>query len=100
MSTALEKSLDDIISSSRKARKVASKQKTGKTTGKTTAAKAVGKVTGKAQKKSAVVAKSGKTAKPTLVKSAAAPAIDLSAATKVVAHGLPMDLKQDVVKVC
>lgn len=96
MSTALEKSLDDIISSSRKARKVASKQKTGKTT----AAKAVGKVTGKAQKKSAVVAKSGKTAKPTLLKSAAAPAIDLSAATKVVAHGLPMDLKQDVVKVC
>lgn len=83
MSAALDKTLDDIISSTRKAKKVATKKK------------AVGKGVGKVQKKQQVV--SFKKAKPAPAKPAA---LDLSYATKVVAHGLPRDLKQDAIKVC
>lgn len=84
MSAALDKSLDDIISSTRKAKKVANKKK------------AVGKGVGKVQKKQVVSFKKDKPA----TKKAAAPAVDLSDATKVVAQGLPRDLKQQNVKVC
>lgn len=100
MSTALEKSLDDIISSSKKARKVNNKKKVvGKTTAKT-AGKTVGKGTGKAQKKNVLANKSGKPAKTAVSRKAIASTLDVSHATKVVAHNLPTDLKQDVVKVC
>lgn len=85
MSAALDKSLDDIISSTRKAKKVAAKKK------------AVGKGVGKVQQKQAV---SFKKDKPVAKKAAAAPRVDLSYATKVVAQGLPRDLKQQNVKVC
>lgn len=91
MSTALDKSLDDIISSSRKTKKVQANRK--KTVGK-----AVGKGVGKAQKKQPVV--TFKKSKPAAAPKAATPAIDLTYATKVVAHGLPRDLKQENVKVC
>ncbi|KAF7581525.1 putative RNA annealing protein [Clavispora lusitaniae] len=89
MSTALDKSLDDIISSSRKTKKVQANRK--KTVGK-----AVGKGVGKAQKKQPVV--TFKKSKPAAAPKAATPAIDLTYATKVVAHGLPRDLKQENVK--
>ncbi|KAJ8145654.1 hypothetical protein METSCH_D01540 [Metschnikowia aff. pulcherrima] len=88
MSTALDKSLDDIISSSRKARKVANNKK-----------KTVGKGVGKAQRKPAVAVK--KAQKPATPRSAAVVAgVDLTYATKVVAHGLPKDLRQENIKVC
>lgn len=100
MSAALEKSLDDIISSSRKAKKVANKKKVvGKTTAKT-AGKVSGKGTGKAQKKTAPASKNGRSNQTALSKKIVVPSLDLSHATKVVAHGLPTDLKHDVVKVC
>lgn len=86
MSAALDKSLDDIISSTRKAKKVAAKKKT--------VGKAVGKGVGKAQKKQTI---SFKKEKPTTNKVAS---VDYTYATKVVANGLPRDLKQDNVKVC
>ncbi|KAM9911430.1 hypothetical protein OXX80_008703 [Metschnikowia pulcherrima] len=86
MSTALDKSLDDIISSSRKARKVANNKK-----------KTVGKGVGKAQRKPAVAVK--KAQKPATPRSAAVVAgVDLTYATKVVAHGLPKDLRQENIK--
>lgn len=84
MSAALDKSLDDIISSTKRAKKVASKKKP------------VGKGIGKAQKKPIVSFKKDKPAP----KPVALPGVDLSYATKVVAHGLPRDLKQDNIKVC
>lgn len=84
MSAALDKSLDDIISSTRKAKKAAAK-------------KTVGKGIGKAPKKQVV---SFKKDKPAPKKTPAAPAVDLTYATKVVAQGLPRDLKQDNIKVC
>lgn len=84
MSAALDKTLDDIISSTRKTKKVAPKKKV------------VGKGVGKVQKKQQIVSFK-KAAKP-----APAPrqALDVSYASKVVAHGLPRDLKQDAIKVC
>lgn len=101
MSTALEKSLDDIISSSRKARKVNNKKKVvGKSTTAKTAGKTAGKGTGKAQKKNTLANKNGKSAKTAVPRKAIASTLDVSHATKVVAHNLPTDLKQDVVKVC
>lgn len=100
MSSALEKSLDDIISSSKKARKVNNKKKVvGRTTAKT-AGKTIGKGTGKAQKKTVLANKNGKPAKTSVPRKAIASTLDVSHATKVVAHNLPTDLKQDVVKVC
>lgn len=83
MSAALDKSLDDIISSTRKAKKVINKKKP------------VGKGVGKAQKKPIVSFKKDKPApRP------ATAGVDLTYATKVVAHGLPKDLKQENIKVC
>lgn len=58
--------------------------------------KVAGKGVGKAQKKPAVSFKKEKPAP----KPAAAAAVDLTYATKVVAHGLPRDLKQENIKVC
>lgn len=87
MSTALDKSLDDIISSTRKTKKATAAKK-----------KVVGKGVGKAQKKPQAV--SFKKNKPVAAPKVAAPEIDLTYATKVVAQGLPRDLKQENVKVC
>lgn len=84
MSAALDKSLDDIIASTRKAKKVAAKKKT------------VGKGVGKVNKKSVVTFKK---AQPP-AKKVPSPSLDLTYATKVVAQGLPRDLKQENVKVC
>lgn len=102
MSAALEKSLDDIISSSRNAKKAASKRKpVGRASSKSkTSVTVAGKGTGKAQKKNTLAGTNGKVAKVSVPKAALSPSIDVSQATKVVAHGLPTDLKQDVVKVC
>ncbi|GEQ72050.1 hypothetical protein JCM33374_g5736 [Metschnikowia sp. JCM 33374] len=90
MSTALDKSLDDIISSSRKARRVANNKK-----------KTAGKGVGKAQKKAPVATK--KAPKQATKQASARPvavvsAVDLTYATKVVAHGLPKDLRQENIK--
>lgn len=83
MSTILDKSLDDIIST-RKSKKPQGKKK------------AVGKGVGKVQKKQPVsFQKVAKKAAPP-----PRPALDLTYATKVVAQGLPRDLKQDAIKVC
>lgn len=91
MSTALDKSLDDIISSSRRARKVANNKK-----------KTAGKGVGKAQKKTPVAAKKTQkqAARPAARPSSVVGAVDLTYATKVVAHGLPKDLRQENIKVC
>lgn len=94
MSAALDKSLDDIISSLKKARPakkvVAKKSKPG--------------ITKNIRKK--VVPKSNNNKKPVVsFKKPAAPApaantLDASYATKVVVHGLPKDIKLDAIKVC
>lgn len=98
MSAALEKSLDDIIASSRKAKKVTNKKKVaGRTVTSKTSGKIAGKTGGRNQKKGAIVAKNAKTPLP---KKAGAPTMDLKQATKVVAHGLPVDLKVDTIRVC
>ncbi|PIS54363.1 hypothetical protein CJI97_004066 [Candidozyma auris] len=81
MSSILDKSLDDIISTRKSQRSQGKK-------------KAVGKGTGKAQKKETVSFK--KAAKK--VAPQPKPALDLTYATKVVAQGLPRDLKQDAIK--
>ncbi|PSK37634.1 hypothetical protein C7M61_003341 [Candidozyma pseudohaemuli] len=81
MSTILDKSLDDIISTRR----------TKKPQGKK---KVVGKGVGKVQKKQPVSFQ--KVAKK--VAPQPKPALDLTYATKVVAQGLPRDLKQDAIK--
>lgn len=82
MSASLDKSLDDIISSNKKTSKVRATKKTAK----------VGKKVGSANKKAIVSFK-----KPA---PKAAPVLDLSYATKVVAQGLPKDIKQDGIRVC
>lgn len=84
--SSLDKSLDDIISSTKRpARKFARSTKTNK----------VGKKVGAASKKTIV---SFKKAAPAAA--AAKVSVDLSYATKVVVSGLPKDLKQDNIKVC
>lgn len=83
--SALDKSLDDIISNSRKT----VRSKTRGTKGK------VGKRVGSSNKKPIV---SFKKAAPPVSKKT--PAVDVSYATKVVVYGLPKDLKADAVKVC
>lgn len=85
MSTILDKSLDDIISTRR----------TKKPQGKK---KAVGKGVGKVQKKQQPVSFQ-KVAKKVAVPQPKQ-SLDLTYATKVVAQGLPRDLKQDAIKVC
>lgn len=97
MSASLEQSLDDIISSTRKAKKVVAKKKQPGKTAVKTAGKQLGKGVGKAQKKTNANVRA---AKPVGPRKAAGTTLDVSQATKVVAHGLPTDLKQDVVKVC
>lgn len=87
--SALDKSLDDIIKSSggkSGSRKFSLKKKPAK----------VGKRVGTSQAR-----------KPTAFKKPTPPvnpkqiqAVDLSYATKVVAHGLPKDLKYEGIKVC
>lgn len=92
MSTALDKSLDDIISSQKKARPakkvVAKKSKPGisKNISK--------KATPKSNKKPVVSFKKPAAPAP------AATTLDASYATKVVVHGLPKDIKLDAIKVC
>ncbi|EAZ63059.1 RNA annealing protein [Scheffersomyces stipitis CBS 6054] len=82
--SSLDKSLDDIISSTKRpARKFARSTKTNK----------VGKKVGAASKKTIV---SFKKAAPAAA--AAKVSVDLSYATKVVVSGLPKDLKQDNIK--
>lgn len=90
MSATLDKSLDEIISSTRKAKKAVTKKKT------------VGKGIGKAKKLPIVSFKKDKPAatKASAKAGAAAPVVDFSYATKVVVHGLPRDLRQENVKVC
>lgn len=84
MSTVLDKSLDEIIST-RKSKKPQGKKKP------------VGKGVGKVQKKQQPVSFQ-KVAKK--VAPQPKPTLDLTYATKVVAQGLPRDLKQDAIKVC
>lgn len=99
MSAALEKSLDDIIASSRKAKKATNKKKVvGRSVTAKTSGKIAGKTGGRTQKKGAIVAKTTKSAK--VPKKTVAPTMDLKQATKVVAHGLPVDLKLDTIRVC
>ncbi|ODV78570.1 uncharacterized protein CANTADRAFT_53499 [Suhomyces tanzawaensis NRRL Y-17324] len=84
MST-LDKSLDEIISSTKKTRKVA--PKAGK-------ANKVGKKIGSLNKKPIVSFKKS----PAVVAATKAATLDLSAANKVVVYNLPRDLKQDNIK--
>ena len=94
--SALDRSLDEIIKSSRKARKVtgqkkaAPTKKVGPTAGVTKKAKIVAS---RAPKKAPVVLKKAKVAE---VKQG----FDLTYATKVVVSGLPRDIKIDGIRVC
>lgn len=91
MSAALDKSLDDIISSGKKT-KIASKKRVAAARPATRVGKKVGSA-----KKPVVASK-----KAAVAPNAAAIAkhLDLTYATKVVVHGLPRDIKQDAIKVC
>lgn len=82
---SLDKSLDDIISSTRKAKRATRVGKVGKTT-------KTGKKVGSANKKPIVSFK-----KPAVAEK---PQLDLSYATKVVVSGLPKDIRADAIKVC
>lgn len=88
MSAALDKSLDDIISSQKKARP----------------AKKVIARKGKAGISKRVATKPTHTKKPVSFKKAApapsAVSLDASLASKVVVQGLPKDIKMDAIKVC
>ncbi|KAI5965209.1 YRA1 [Candida pseudojiufengensis] len=92
MSTSLDRSLDDIISSSRKTFKG---KRQGSKFGNKGHQHKVGKklVGGNRNKKQAVSFN-----RPTAPKPAASPAFDLTYATKVNVSGLPRDLKQDNIK--
>lgn len=85
MSTALDRTLDEIISTKRKTQKKGAKKLAAKTPAKS------GKGVGKVQKKQIVSFN-----KP----APQAPVLDLTSATKVSVQGLPRDLKQDAIKVC
>lgn len=82
---SLNKSLDDIISSSKKTLRSKRATRVGKV-GKT------GKKAGSAAKKPIVSFKQPTVAKGVLV--------DMSYATKVVVSGLPKDIRADAIKVC
>ncbi|CDK29405.1 unnamed protein product [Kuraishia capsulata CBS 1993] len=84
MSAALEKSLDDIISASKKAAPRRDNKK-----------KAVGSKVAKAPVKKQPT----KAAKAAPAK-ARAPVLDVAAAEKVIVYGLPKDIKQDALRVC
>lgn len=94
--SSLDKSLDDIISTTRKS---APARKFGKA--KPTK---VGKKVGASTKKPIVSFKKGTAAAAAALAAAKAKkqaaTVDLSYATKVVVYNLPKDLKQDNVKVC
>lgn len=87
MSASLDKSLDDIISSSKPKKFPARKAK-------------VGKKVGAIKKKPAVAIKKS-VPKPVLkALQKKADTVDLSYATKVVVQGLPKDIKQEGIRVC
>lgn len=86
--SALDKSLDDIISTSKKP------FKGKKFVNKKISTNKVGKKVGASNKKPIV---SFKKAAPAAKQE---PSVDLSYATKVVVYGLPRDIKQDAIKVC
>ncbi|RCK64611.1 RNA annealing protein YRA1 [Candida viswanathii] len=95
MSASLDKSLDDIISSSRKTFK--SRRPGAKVGARAGGQNRVGKkVGGSNTKKAAIVKSNKKTSAP--VAAASTPAFDLTYATKVNVTGLPKDLKYDNVK--
>lgn len=96
MSASLDKSLDDIISSSKKTFK--SRRPGAKVGAKSNQNKVGKKLTNGKAKKPATV--SFNKPKAAAAVAAAAPAIDLSYATKVNVTGLPRDLKHDNVRVC
>lgn len=96
--SSLDKSLDDIISTTRKSNPARKFGKPGKPT-------KVGKKVGASTKKPIVSFKKAGTAAAAAAFAAAkakkqASTVDLSYATKVVVYNLPKDLKQDNVKVC
>ena len=94
--SSLDKSLDEIISSSRKPRRVGG--------AKTATNKVCKKVGGSNQKKPLVSFKKVQNAaaaqRALNQAQKAAAALDLTAATKVVVHNLPRDLRQEHIKVC
>ncbi len=85
--SSLDKSLDDIISTSRKS--IKSKRLNRGGNGK------VGKKIGASNKKPIVSFKKSAPAAPKK-----STAVDVSYATKVVVYGLPRDIKLDAIKVC
>lgn len=87
MSNALDKSLDDIISSGKKNQR--QKKQQGKLRGSGAKTPAGQKKQQQLQKKAA----------EKLVFKATAPKVDLSYATKVLVLGLPNDLKPNMIKV-
>ncbi|KAI5952430.1 YRA1 [Candida jiufengensis] len=94
MSASLDKSLDDIISSSKKTFKGGNKRQGSKFGGNKGNQNKVGKkLVGNKKKKPSVSFN-----RPTAPKPVATPAFDLSYATKVNVSGLPKDLKQDNIK--
>lgn len=103
MSASLDKSLDDIISSSRKSFK--SRRPGAKVGAKGGNQNRVGKkVGGGSNNKKNIVKFNKKSNAPAAPAAAAAaassPAFDLSYATKVNVSNLPKDLKHDNIKVC
>lgn len=92
--SALDKSLDDIISSNRKPKRVNS--------AKVGAGNKVGKKVGGAKKPIVSFKKVQNTvaAQKALAAAKRASGVDLTAVSKVVVHNLPKDLKQEHVKVC
>lgn len=101
MSASLDKSLDDIISSSKKSFK--SRRPSAKIGGARGNQNKVGKkLVGNKTKKTATFKRPNgpKPAAASAAAAAAVPAFDLSYATKVNVTGLPKDLKQDNIRVC
>lgn len=94
MSASLDKSLDDIISSSRKTFK--SRRPGAKVGAKGGNQNRVGKKLGGSNNKKNIV----KSNKKPAAAAAPTPAFDLSYATKVNVSGLPRDLKHENIKVC
>lgn len=84
MSALLDKSLDEILSSSKKV----NRRKTNRVGKKPVAKAALAKKTPTGPAKKPVVFPKSK------------PVVDTSYATKVIVHNLPKDIKQDAIKVC
>lgn len=99
MSASLDKSLDDIISSSKKSFK--SRRPSAKIGGARGNQNKVGKkLVGNKTKKTATFKRPNGPKTAAAAAAAAVPAFDLSYATKVNVTGLPKDLKQDNIRVC